>query len=139
LPGIRARRKIARTIRLHHRTARPPVHLLIAVINQEEKLEDVLAGFLEIGVTGATVLNSEGMGRLLASEVPIFAGLAALQRRTRPRNQTLFAVIQDDAKVDRALALLQEVCGSLDEPGTGIAFTVPVTRVVGLKPEMTEG
>jgi nitrogen regulatory protein P-II 1 len=139
LPGIRARRKIARTIRLHHRIARPPVHLLIAVINQEEKLEDVLAGFLEIGVTGATVLNSEGMGRLLASEVPIFAGLAALQRRTRPRNQTLFAVIQDDAKVDRALALLQEVCGSLDEPGTGIAFTVPVTRVVGLKAEMTEG
>ncbi|HLM66900.1 MAG TPA: P-II family nitrogen regulator [Longimicrobium sp.] len=115
------------------------MHLLIAVINQEEKLEDVLAGFLEIGITGATVLNSEGMGRLLANEVPIFAGLAALQRRTRPRNQTLFAVIADDAKVDGALALLQDVCGSLDEPGTGIAFTVPVTRVVGLKPEMSGG
>ena len=78
------------------------MHLLIAVINQEEKLEDVLAGFLEIGVTGATVINSEGMGRLLASEVPIFAGLSALQRRTRPRNQTLFAVIQEEAKVDAA-------------------------------------
>lgn len=115
------------------------MHLLIAVINQEEKLEDVLAGFLEIGVTGATVINSEGMGRLLASEVPIFAGLAALQRRTRPRNQTVFAVIQDEAKVDAALALLQDVCGSLDQPGTGIAFTVPVTRVVGLKPEMADG
>lgn len=115
------------------------MQLLIAVINQEEKLEDVLAGFLEIGVTGATVLNSEGMGRLLASEVPIFAGLAALQRRTRPRNQTLFAVIDQDDKVDAAIALLQEVCGSLDQPGTGIAFTVPVSRVVGLKPEMSEG
>lgn len=115
------------------------MHLLIAVINQEEKLEDVLAGFLEIGVTGATVINSEGMGRLLASEVPIFAGLAALQRRTRPRNQTLFTVIQDEAKVDAALALLQEVCGSLDQPGTGIAFTIPVSRVVGLKPELADG
>lgn len=115
------------------------MHLLIAVINQEEKLEDVLAGFLEIGVTGATIINSEGMGRVLANEVPIFAGLAALQRRTRPRNQTLFAVIDEDRKVDAALALLEEVCGSLDEPGTGIAFTVPVTRVVGLKPEMAGG
>jgi nitrogen regulatory protein P-II 1 len=112
------------------------VQLLIAVINQEERIEDVLSGFLEIGVTGATVINSEGMGRLLSSEVPIFAGLAALQRRTRPRNQTVFAVIEDDAKVERALQLLQEVCGSLDEPGTGIAFTLPVTRVVGLKPEL---
>jgi nitrogen regulatory protein P-II 1 len=79
------------------------------------------------------------MGRMLASEVPIFAGLAALQRRTRPRNQTVFAVIQDEAKVDAALALLQDVCGDLAQPGTGIAFTLPVTRVVGLKPEMTEG
>ena len=115
------------------------MHLLIAVINQEEKLEDVLAGFLEIGITGATVVNSEGMGRLLASEIPIFAGLAALQRRTRPRNQTVFSVIEDDDKVERAFALLQEVCGNLGEPGTGIAFTLPVTRVLGLKPEMAEG
>ena len=115
------------------------MQLLIAVINQEEKMEEILSGFLEIGITGATVINSEGMGRLLASEVPIFAGLAALQRRTRPRNQTLFAVIGDDAKVESALALLQEVCGSFDNPATGIAITVPVNRVLGLKPEMADG
>lgn len=114
------------------------MQLLIAVINQEEKMEEVLSGFLEIGVTGATLINSEGMGRLLASEVPIFAGLEALAGRTRPRNQTLFSVIADAEKVDRALALLQEVCGSFDNPATGIAFTVPVTRVIGLKAEMAE-
>jgi nitrogen regulatory protein P-II 1 len=115
------------------------VQLLIAVINQEEKIEEILSGFLEIGITGATLVASEGMGRLLASEVPIFAGLQALVGRTRPRNQTLFSVIDGDAKVDAAMALLQEVCGSFDNPATGIAFTVPVSRVVGLKPEMSGG
>ncbi|HEU0079291.1 MAG TPA: hypothetical protein VFQ76_16670 [Longimicrobiaceae bacterium] len=114
------------------------MQLLIAVINQEEKLEEILSGFLEIGITGATLIGSEGMGRLLAAEVPIFAGLQALAGRTRPRNQTLFSVM-DDAKVDAALALLQEVCGSFDNPATGIAVTVPVTRVLGLKPEMSGG
>lgn len=114
-------------------------HLLIAVINQEEKLEEVLSGFLEIGVTGATVIGSEGMGRLLATEVPIFAGLEAFARRTRARNTTLFSVIEGDEKVDRAMRLLQEVCGSFDQPATGIAFTVPVTRVMGLKPELSGG
>ncbi|HEU0300518.1 MAG TPA: hypothetical protein VFR37_13705 [Longimicrobium sp.] len=114
------------------------MQLLIAVINQEEKLEEILSGFLEIGITGATLVNSEGMGRLLASEVPIFAGLQALAGRTRPRNQTLFSVMDDD-KVEGALALLQEVCGSFDTPATGIAVTVPVTRVLGLKPEMSGG
>lgn len=111
------------------------MQLLVAVINQEEKLEEVLSGFLEIGVTGATVVNSEGMGRLLANEVPIFAGLEALARRTRPRNQMVFSVVAEE-KVEQALALLQEVVGDFDEPATGIAFTLPVTRVLGLKPEM---
>lgn len=114
------------------------MQLLIAVINQEERMEEILSGFLEIGITGATLVNSEGMGRLLASEVPIFAGLQALAGRTRPRNQTVFSVLDDD-KVDAALALLQEVCGDFSQPATGIVVTLPVNRVLGLKPEMSEG
>jgi len=115
------------------------VQLLIAVINQEEKLEEVLAGFLELGVTGATVVESEGMGRLLRDEVPIFAGLDEFGAgRSRPRNQTLFSVIDDDAKVERAVALLAEVCG-FGQPGRGIVFTVPVNRAVGLSPEIGDG
>ncbi|HWK89416.1 MAG TPA: P-II family nitrogen regulator [Longimicrobium sp.] len=115
------------------------MQLLIAVVNQEEKLEEILSGFLEIGVTGATVVRSEGMGRMLASEVPIFAGLTHLAALTRPRNQVVFSVIEDDAKVDAAMALVQEVCGGLDRPATGIAFTVPVNRAVGLARELAGG
>lgn len=114
------------------------MQLLIAVINQEERMEEILSGFLEIGITGATLINTEGMGRLLAAEVPIFAGLEALAGRTRPRNQTVFSVVDDD-KVDAALALLQEVCGDFSRPATGIVVTLPVNRVLGLKPEMADG
>ncbi|WP_420125211.1 P-II family nitrogen regulator [Longimicrobium sp.] len=114
------------------------MQLLIAVINQEERIEEILSGFLEIGITGATLINTEGMGRLLSSEVPIFAGLEALAGRTRPRNQTLFSVM-DDAKVDAALALLQEVCGDFGQPATGIVVTLPVNRVLGLKAELAGG
>lgn len=112
------------------------MQLLVAVINQEEKLDEIMAGFLELGITGATIINSEGMGRLLTQEVPIFAGLQTLLSRSRPQNQTIFSVIREDEKVDGALALLQEICGDLEDPATGIAFTVPVTRVVGLAPEL---
>ena len=114
------------------------MQLLIAVINQEERMEEILSGFLEIGITGATLINTEGMGRLLASEVPIFAGLQALAGRTRPRNQTLFSVVDDD-KVEPALALLQEVVGDFSQPATGIVVTLPVNRVLGLKAELADG
>ncbi|HEX7089750.1 MAG TPA: hypothetical protein VF192_06410 [Longimicrobiales bacterium] len=115
------------------------MQLLIAVINQEEKLDEILSGFLELGITGATIIASEGMGRVLSHDIPIFAGLQTLLARSRPQNQTIFSVINEDEKVDGAIALLQEICGNLENPATGIAFTVPVTRVVGLAPELGEG
>ena len=50
------------------------MHLLVAVINAPEKLDAILAGFVELGVRGATVLHSEGMGRVLSHDIP--GGLA---------------------------------------------------------------
>ncbi|MDT8435163.1 MAG: hypothetical protein RRA92_00270 [Gemmatimonadota bacterium] len=112
------------------------MELLIAVINDVDRMDEILSGFLEIGITGATIFDSEGMGRVLSHDIPIFAGLQTLISRSRPQNQTLFSVIDDPRKVDEAIALLQEVCGRFDDPATGIAITVPVTRVVGLASEL---
>jgi nitrogen regulatory protein PII len=113
------------------------VRLLIAVINDPEKIDEILSGYLELGITGATILNSEGMGRVLSHDIPIFAGLQTLISRSRPQNRTIFSVI-DDEKLEPALELLQEVCGDFTAPATGIAFTLPLDRVVGLAPELGE-
>lgn len=112
------------------------MQLLIAVVNEAEKLDEILSAFVELGVTGATIVRSEGMGRLVSHDVPIFAGLGALAARSRPQNQMIFSVIREPEKVEGAIRLLQEICGSLDNPATGIVFTIPVTSVVGLAPEI---
>lgn len=66
--------------------ATPPprgsMHLLVAVLNAPETLDTILAGFVDLGVRGATVIHSEGMGRVLAHEIPIFAGLQTLINRS---------------------------------------------------------
>ena len=111
------------------------MQLLIAVINHEECVDDVLAGFVELGITGATVLESRGMGRVLSRDVPIFAGVETLARRSRAENRTLFCVIEEE-KVEQAIAMIQDICGDMDEPGAGIVFTMPVSRVVGLSAEL---
>jgi nitrogen regulatory protein PII len=115
------------------------MHLLVCVINQEEKLEAVLSGFLDVGVTGATVIKSEGMGHKLSKELPALAGLQSLLSQTRPQNTTVFSVIESDAKLEAAVKRLQDVCGDFSAPATGIVFTLPVTRVVGLAPELEQG
>jgi nitrogen regulatory protein PII len=109
--------------------------LLVAVINDPEKLDEILSGFVELGITGATIVNSEGMGRLLSHDIPIFAGLRTLISGSRPQNRTILSVVPEE-KVGPAIDLLQEVAGNLDAPATGIVFTIPVDRVVGLAPEL---
>ena len=108
------------------------MQLLVAVINDPDRLDEILRGFYDIGIRGATVLHSEGMGRVLSQDVPSFAGLQDLVANSRPQNRTLFSVIESPALAERAMAILQEVCGRFSDPATGIAFVVPVERAIGL-------
>lgn len=109
------------------------MHLLVAVVNDPDRLDEILAGFVKLDITGATIVSSEGMGHLLSHDIPVFAGLQTLLSNSRPQNRTILSVVQDD-KVQPAIDLLQRICGNLDDPATGIAFTLPVDRVVGLAP-----
>jgi len=109
--------------------------LLILILNKVEKLEEVLEGFLEAGVTGATIIDTVGMGHILCDEVPIFAGLRFMFAGAKPHNKTVISVIKDEAE-EEVLHLLENILGDLYEPGTGIVFTIPLDRVVGLKPEI---
>ena len=111
------------------------MQLLVAVINHEEKLEAILAGFVELGITGATVVSTEGMGHVLVQEAPIFAGVTALRGRSRPTNRTVFSVVETE-QVEPAIAMIQEVLGSLSLPGAGIVFALPVSRVEGMAKEL---
>ncbi len=112
------------------------MQLLVAVINQPEALDDVLSGFLELGITGATILNSEGMAHVLTHDIPLFAGIQTLISRSRTQNYTIFSVIEEPEKVEAAFALIQDICGNLEEPGTGLVFTIPVSRATGVAPEL---
>jgi len=107
--------------------------VMVLVLNKEEYMEDVLSAFVEAGVTGATIIDSVGMGRVLATDVPIFAGLrqAVTGDYSSPYNKTIFSIMQDDTQVQRVMRLLNKII-NLDEPGTGLLFVLPVTLVKGL-------
>lgn len=109
--------------------------LLVAVIHDPERIDEILSGFIELGITGATILNTEGMGSVLSHDIPIFAGLQTLISGSRPQNRMIFSVLPTSL-VDSAVDLLREVMGDLEKPATGIVFTPPVDRVEGLAPEL---
>ena len=115
-----------------------PVKLIVFVLNHEELLERVLEAYVEAGVTGATILDSEGMGRFLTYEVPLFADFKEFMKGNKPYNKTIFSVVRNEECIPRLRDILDEVCGGLASPGTGILFTLPVDFAVGLVGEPAE-
>src|SRR5664279_6197655 len=74
------------------------------------------------------------MGQLLAADVPIFSTLSKLLSGAsrRMENSTIFSVIRSEETLEKAIALVHEVVGDMKNPGSGILFVVPVTRIEGL-------
>jgi nitrogen regulatory protein P-II 1 len=95
-------------------------------------------GHIEAGVTGATIIDSEGMGRFLTYEVPLFAGFKEFMKGNKPYNKTILSVVRNDAIVEKVKSLLDDVVGGLENPGTGIMFTLPVDWAAGLVQEDEE-
>ncbi len=106
--------------------------LVVFVLNREELLDQVLEAYVEAGLSGATILDSEGMGRHLTYEVPLFADFKEFMKGNKPYNKTILSVVRDHEAVGRLEPLLDEICGGLQNPGTGILFTVPVDFCRGL-------
>ena len=114
------------------------MNLLVCVINEPRKVDDILQAFLEIGVTGATVIDTYGMGATLIEDIPIFAGFRSLLAGSSKYNKTIFSVIKEPEMIEKAAAAVENVCGDLDSPSTGIIFSIPLDFVKGLQPGIGE-
>lgn len=112
--------------------------LLVFVLNKEEYLEEVLEAYVEAGINGATLLDSEGMGRFLSYEVPLFEGFKDFMKGNMPYNKTILSVVRDEQAILNAKELIDKIVGGLENPGTGIMFTLPVDWVAGLVREEEE-
>jgi hypothetical protein len=42
-------------------------------------------------------------------------------------------VIEDESSIKKIEELVEDICGDLEGPGTGILFTIPVDYVKGLR------
>lgn len=110
------------------------MQLLVCVLNKTSVLEDILKSFSENEINGATVVNSKGMAHIL-SESQDFKFMDSLIRLLDPENteSKTFFVVLSESKVDTAISLVDSAVGGIDNPDTGVVFTVPVLRTAGFK------
>jgi nitrogen regulatory protein PII len=108
--------------------------LLIAVLNSDAHVRKVLEGFTAINVPGATIIDSRGMGQMLAADIPVVAGIARLLGGSpvQESSKTIFSVISSLDVLERAKKIVLGAVGDMSQKGVGIMFVVPVTEAYGL-------
>ncbi len=106
--------------------------LLVFILNEVEKTEELLKAFQKADIKGATLINSTGMANaLLASgDDEVFGSLRHLLNVNRNENRT-FLLLMEARLVKSAVAVIESVVGDLSRPNTGIVFTLPVDLVKG--------
>jgi nitrogen regulatory protein PII len=112
------------------------MYLVLMVLNNPDRLEDLLIVWEENGVQGATVLFSTGLGRIRQmdawrDDMPLMPSLRDFYEVPENLNRTIFTVVDNEAQVDALVAATEEVVGELDEQGTGLLLVLPVARAYG--------
>ena len=110
--------------------------LLVYILNGDKYLTEVLEELLEIGVTGASILDSVGMLHFLSQEIPIFAGFRSILKGTKPYNKIIISVIGDENLLEEALTTIDRTVGGIVNGKRGIVFSLPLEHLIspGTKP-----
>jgi len=104
--------------------------LILLILNKTELIDDVVTLFLELGIKGATVLESTGMAKFLSEDIPLFAGFREILKGARPNNMTIFSVVPEEI-VEKVATGLEEVVGDFNEPENGLFFSIPISNIWG--------
>lgn len=113
------------------------MHVLFIVLNQCQDIRDILDKMKEMGVKGATVIDSMGAGRYERSDygnIPLIGGLMNSLNVGIVHNKTVFTVLESREQVEAVADAVEEILGGdMTVPGTGIMFSFPLDMVRGGK------
>jgi nitrogen regulatory protein P-II 1 len=110
------------------------MYLLLIVLNNESHVKDILEKFVDIDIRGATIINSQGMGRILSDKIPIFPSLKYVLsgNEKRVNNFTIFSAIESEKTLQDAVDVVMNIVKDIDKPGVGIMMVLPVLKIYGL-------
>ena len=107
--------------------------LMIIILDDLPRLPELLEKLYAAGITGLTVMNSAG-GKKTQSwlEDVGLGGIARLFQSNESAQRTLLCLMPANL-VDAAIAAAEQAVGGFGRENSGVLFTLPVERTLGLK------
>lgn len=110
-----------------------PDRLLILIARTEEGFDAIVTGLVDVGIGGATVVDSRGLAAIVRDELPIFSGLAALL--PVGTGSRVILSLTDERHVQAVLKLVED----LPEESRPVGAVVPVLATFGLRSSAARG
>lgn len=114
------------------------MEILVFILNEVEKLDELLLELSQKGLKGATILTSAGMAKSIydsnnpnKSDNIVINSLKILLNNNNEENKTIFTIVNEKQK-KIFQNVVNNVVGPLSEKNTGIMFTIPVNSVDGI-------
>jgi PTS system nitrogen regulatory IIA component len=103
--------------------------LLMLVLQDEEYLNDVMELFVEMGIKGVSVIESNGMGKILTS-VPLFASFINFLGGAEGYHRTIFTIVPAQ-QLSRIVSAVEEITGDMDKRTGALALALDISMIKG--------
>ena len=101
------------------------MRLLLLFIHRQDLIDEALEALVEMEITDATVFEGTPMKRILADEVPIFAGLWQSHGEAEGQTRLVMATVAETA-LEGLVSLLGDVGVDLGNSDIARLLTIPI-------------
>lgn len=110
------------------------MQLLVTILKKVNVMDELIKNLARAGVKGATILDGTGMAESLMDmeDLPLFGVLRRIMSdEEREVSKVMMIALKDDMVQD-VMKIIKAVVGDLNEPNTGIMFTLPIANFEGI-------
>jgi len=95
------------------------MNLYIFILEKEEHLDNLLEAMVEAEIEGISVIDATGAKKVLAEDIPIFAGIIQAMQGDRGRHKIVLGISENDA-IGELKEILKDLAPDLLDKGLRI-------------------
>ncbi|GAP11362.1 hypothetical protein BECAL_02550 [Bellilinea caldifistulae] len=115
--------------------------MILFVLDDPGRLDELLEGWSEIGIKGVTIIESSGFYRrqIKRTKLHLTFLVEPVSSILEEGNITLFTAVEDEALVEQCLQKTEQIVGNLEKPHSGVFLSWPLSSAKGLHKSLEEG
>lgn len=113
------------------------MYLVMYISHDIDQANAVLHEWLNVGVEGATIIESAGMRQLagghLRDDLGIMPTLASVLRDNEIHHRTLFSAIRDEGLLQKVVQATTAYVGDWSQADVGVLLVLPMLQAYGIE------